>query len=86
MEYIKLFDNFLNESNKSKLTFIKQPKKKDAKTDVYNVLNDDNLIGVIKWSSRMRGYAFLPVADCEVEIKEFVKTLMQKRRDDKKLL
>lgn len=37
----------------------------------------------IKWSSRMRGYAFLPTPDCDPKIKEFVKELMRKRREDK---
>lgn len=65
--------------------FIKQPKsKKDSKTDIYNVSNDGVLVGQIKWSSRMRGYAFLPSKDCEVDVKEFVKELMRKRRAEKK--
>jgi hypothetical protein len=32
----------------------------------------------------MRGYAFLPTPDCDVKIKEFVKDLMKKRREEKK--
>ena len=32
----------------------------------------------------MRGYAFVPTTDCDNEIKEFVKELMKKRREDKK--
>jgi hypothetical protein len=31
----------------------------------------------------MRGYAFLPSTDCDNEIKEFVKELMKKRREEK---
>lgn len=67
----------------SKLKFTKQPKKKGAKTDVYNVSKGGSVIGQVKWSSRMRGYAFLPTNDCDVEIKEFVKELMRKRREQK---
>lgn len=67
----------------SKLKFTKQPKKKGAKTDVYNVSKGGSVIGQVKWSSRMRGYAFLPTQDCDVEIKEFVKELMRKRREQK---
>jgi hypothetical protein len=67
----------------SKLKFIKQPKKKGAKTDTYNVSNGGKTIGQVKWSSRMRGYAFLPTKECELEIKEFMKELMRKRREDK---
>ncbi len=67
------------------LKFNKQPKKtKNAKTDVYNVVKNSVTIGQIKWSSRMRGYAFLPTSDCESDVKEFVKDLMAKRRKDKK--
>lgn len=76
----------LNESKSestSKLKFTKQPKKKGAKTDVYNVSNGGKTIGQVRWSSRMRGYAFLPTKECEPEIKEFVKELMRKRREDK---
>jgi hypothetical protein len=31
----------------------------------------------------MRGYAFLPTKDCDNEIKEFVKELMKKRKEEK---
>ena len=67
----------------SKLKFTKQPKKKGAKTDTYNVSKGGYVIGQVKWSSRMRGYAFLPTQDCDAEIKEFVKELMRKRREEK---
>lgn len=66
------------------LKFNKQPKKSGAKTDVYNVSKSGKVVGQVKWSSRMRGYAFLPTPDCESEIKEFVKDLMAKRRAEKK--
>ena len=70
----------LNESVK----FKKKPKKKGAKTDVYDVINDDILVGQVKLSSRVMGYAFTPTKDCESEVKEFVKSLMDKRRLEKK--
>lgn len=60
--------------------FVKLAKKADKKTDTYNVIKDDNVIGQIKWSSRARGYAFLPTNDCSTEITDFVKDLMVKRR------
>ena len=64
--------------------FVKTSKKKDAKTDTYNVTKGKVVIGQVKWSSRMRGYAFLPTADCDNQVKEFVKDLMKKRRESKK--
>ena len=81
MIYVKTFQIFESKSN---LTFTKQAKKKGAKTEVYNVVKSGNVIGQVKWSSRMRGYSFLPTKDCDNEIKEFVKDLMAKRRSEKK--
>ena len=81
MLHLKSFTIFESKSN---ITFNKQPKKKGAKTDVYNVAKSGTIIGQIKWSSRMRGYAFLPTQDCDLEIKNFVKDLMSKRRAEKK--
>ena len=81
MEYLKSFKVFENKSN---LKFTKKEKKKGAKTDTYDVSKSGTVIGQIKWSSRMRGYAFLPTTDCDNEIKEFVKDLMKKRREEKK--
>ncbi len=81
MLHLKSFAIF---ESKSTISFNKQPKKKGAKTDVYNVVKSGNTIGQIKWSSRMRGYAFLPTQDCDSEIKDFVKDLMSKRRAEKK--
>jgi hypothetical protein len=76
--------NSITESKvSSKLKFKKMPKKKGAKTDVYDVIKDGNVIGQIKWSSRMRGYAFLPENDISDDIKNFVKDLMKKRREEK---
>lgn len=79
MNNLQSFEMF-NENVK----FVKLVKKADKKTDTYNVLKDDTIIGQIKWSSRARGYAFLPTEDCSAEIKEFVKDLMIKRRMLKK--
>jgi len=81
MKHLKTFQIF---ESKSGLTFTKQPKKKGAKTDVFNVTKSGNVIGQVKWSSRMRGYAFLPTLDCDNEIKEFIKDLMAKRRAENK--
>ena len=76
-------DIFEAKKEVSTLKFTLQPKKKGAKTDTYNVNKDGNVIGQIKWYSRMRGYGFLPTPDCNDEIKEFIKDLMKKRREEK---
>lgn len=76
-------ENILDYKLFESIKFVKQPKKKGAKTDTFNVNKNDTIIGQIKWSSRMRGYAFLPTPDCDPKIKEFVKELMRKRREDK---
>ena len=81
MKYLKSYILFESKSN---LKFTKQPKKKGAKTETYNVSKGGNIIGQIKWSSRMRGYAFLPTTDSSDEIKEFIKDLMLKRRNSEK--
>lgn len=80
MEYLKSYKLFENKSN---LKFTKKEKKKGVKTDTYDVSKSGTVIGQIKWSSRMRGYAFLPTTDCDNEIKEFVKELMRKRKEEK---
>jgi len=80
MKYLiryKLFEN------KSSLKFVKKSSKKDAKTEIYDVLKDGNVIGQVKWYSRLRGYAFLPEKEHDTEIKDFIKGLMTKRREDK---
>jgi hypothetical protein len=80
MKYLiryKLFEN------KSRLKFVKKDAKKDAKTEIYDVLKDGNVIGQVKWYSRLRGYAFLPEKEHDTEIKDFIKGLMTKRREDK---
>ena len=76
-------DIFETKKEVSNLKFTLQPKKKGAKTYTYNVNKDGNVIGQIKWYSRMRGYGFLPTPDCNDEIKEFIKDLMKKRREEK---
>jgi hypothetical protein len=80
MKYLKTYILFESKSN---LKFTKQPKKKGAKTETYNVSKDGNVIGQVKWSSRMRGYAFLPTTDSSDEIKEFIKDLMKRRKEEK---
>ena len=81
MKYLKTYILFESKSN---LKFTKQPKKKGAKTETYNVSKEGNVIGQIKWSSRMRGYSFQPTTDSSDEIKEFIKDLMMKRRNSEK--
>jgi (p)ppGpp synthase/HD superfamily hydrolase len=75
--------NLLESKESSNLKFNLQTKKKGAKTETYNVSKDGNIIGQIKWSSRMRGYSFLPTNDINDEIKDFVRNLMKKRREEK---
>jgi len=82
MRYLKTYKLF---ESKSLLKFTKQPSKKGAKTETYNVIKDGEVIGQIKWSSRMRGYAFLPEKEHDDEIKKFIKDLMNKRKKSKLL-
>lgn len=77
MKYIK---DWLVFESKASIKFVKQTKKSGAKTETYNVIKSGNVIGQIKWSSRMRGYAFLPEKEHDTEIKEFIKGLMSDRR------
>ena len=77
MKYIK---DWLVFESKASIKFVKQTKKSGAKTDTYNVIKSGNVIGQIKWSSRMRGYAFLPEKEHDTEIKDFIKSLMSDRR------
>lgn len=79
MEYLKSFKVFENKSN---LKFTKKEKKKGAKTDTYDVSKSGTVIGQIKWSNRMRGYAFLPTSDVSLDIKEYISNLMKKRKMD----
>lgn len=83
MKHLKSYKLFESKREGSKLKFTLQPRKKGAKTDIYNVNKDGHFIGQIKWSSRMRGYGFLPTPDCNDEVKEFIKDLMKKRNEDK---
>ena len=80
MKHLKRYKIF---ESKSSLKFVKQPIKKGAKTETYNVVKDGEVIGQIKWSSRMRGYAFLPEKQHDDEIKNFIKNLMSKREKSK---
>ena len=68
----------------SKLKFNKQPKKKGAKTDVYNVVKGGNTIGQVKWHSRLRGYGFLPPSGDKPEVTEFVKEISKTHREQRK--
>lgn len=77
MKYIK---DWLVFESKSSIKFVKQKKKVGAKTETYNVIKSGNIIGQIKWSSRMRSYAFLPEKEHDTEIKEFIKGLMSDRK------
>jgi len=75
----------INESKTtSKLKFNKQSRKKGAKTDVYNVVKGGTTIGQVKWSSRLRGYGFLPPDGDESEVKEFVKDVSKTHREKNK--
>ena len=77
-------DEILESKKTSKLKFNKQPRKKGAKTDVYNVVKNGTTIGQVKWYSRLRGYGFLPPSGDESEVKEFVKEISRLRREEKK--
>jgi hypothetical protein len=82
MKYLQDYKLFESKSN---IKFIKKDKRKVQRL-ILDVSKSGTIIGQVKWSSRMRGYAFLPTADSETEIKSFVKELMDKRREDKKNL
>lgn len=81
MNYLKSYKIFESTNG---LRFVKTPRKKGAKTDVYNVYKYNNIIGQIKWSSRLRGYGFLPSPDCDSDIKSFIKNLTDIRREERK--
>ena len=80
MRYIKTYQLF---ESKSSIKFTKKESKKGTKTETYDVFKSGEVIGQIRWSSRMRGYAFLPEKDHDDEIKTFIKDLMSKRRAKK---
>jgi len=77
MRYLKSYQIF---ESKSSIKFVKKESKKGTKTDTYDVIKSGEVIGQIRWSSRMRGYAFLPEKDHDDEIKSFIKDLMSKRK------
>ena len=83
MKYLLEWKVFEAKVEQVELEFKPQPKKKGAKTGTWNVVKGGEVVGQIKWSSRMRGYAFLPTADISDEIKEFISDLMKKRRAEK---
>ena len=72
------------EQSDGKLKFNKQPKKKGAKTDVYNVVKGGTTIGQVKWYSRLRGYGFVPPSGDESEVTEFVKEISKTHREKNK--
>ena len=85
-ELVNLIQRVINEESgsTSKLKFNKQPRKKDAKTDVYNVVKGGTTIGQVKWYSRLRGYGFLPPSGDESEVTEFVKEISKTHRENNK--
>lgn len=83
MRYLKKFSLFEKAEIESAIRFIKKPSKKDAKTETYDVVKSGEVIGQIRWSSRLRGYAFLPEKEHDNEIKSFIKGLMSKRKNTK---
>jgi len=85
IEFYKSVDHIIESKKEvSKLKFNKQPRKKGAKTDVYNVVKNGTTIGQVKWYSRLRGYGFLPPTGDEAEVKEFVKEISRIRREENK--
>lgn len=80
MRYIKAYRLFESKSN---IKFVKKESKKGAKTETYDVVKSGEVIGQIRWSSRLRGYAFLPEKDHDEEIKAFIKDLMSRRKSKK---
>jgi len=70
------------------IRFDLQPKKADAKTQVYNVANKENgsYIGQVKWNSGWRKYCFFPQpnclfeSDCLSDIVKFLNKLMLDRK------
>jgi hypothetical protein len=77
MKYLQTYQLFESKSN---IKFVKKESKKGAKTETYDVVKSGEVIGQIRWSSRMRGYAFLPEKEHDGKIKDFIKSLMSKRK------
>lgn len=80
MRYLQEYRLF---ESKSSVKFVKKESKKGTKTETYDVIKSGEVIGQIRWSSRMRGYAFLPEKEHDEEIKVFIKDLMSKRKKSK---
>ena len=80
MRHIKTFQIFEKAEIESAIKFIKKPSKKEAKTETYDVVKSGEVIGQIRWSSRIRSYAFLPEKEHDEEVKTFIKELMSKRK------
>jgi predicted RNA-binding protein with PUA domain len=82
LKYLISYKLFETKSNiKFKLV---PPKSPTAKTSVYEVIRDGIVIGLIKWSSRMRGYGFLPKTDDSDEIQTYIKNLNSEWRANRK--
>lgn len=80
MRYLQTYQIF---ESKSSIRFTKKDSKKGAKTETYDVVKSGEVIGQIRWSSKMRAYAFLPEKEHDDEIKSFIKDLMSKRKAKK---
>ena len=83
MKYLTEYRVYESKVETPQLEFKPQPKKKGAKTGIWNVIKSGVVVGQIRWSSRVRGYAFLPTGDISDEIREFISDLMKKRRAEK---
>ncbi len=71
----------------SHLTFNKKERRKNAKTDIYDIINKQNeIIGWILWRPGWRQYIFSPEQetnwswDCLKEVSDFIKQLMEERK------
>jgi len=73
------------------IRFDLQPPKAEAKTQVYNVINnlDGSYLGQVKWYSAWRKYCFFPQpncvfeSDCLSDITKFLNKLMLERKVSK---
>ena len=80
MRYLQCYALF---ESRPSIRFLKKPSKKGTKTETYDVVKSGEVIGQVRWSSRMRGYAFLPEKEHDEEIKGFIKDLMAERKSKK---
>ena len=80
MKYLLNYKIF---ETKEDLIFKALPLKKGRKTINYNVVYKGQIIGQIKWFSRLRGYGYFPIVELEVPVQDFIKKLNQERRGNK---